>query len=202
MCTGEVSIIRHAVTLEHSRSAEPSLHDQVPAEETLAELRQRYLAINAHACSYIMKALRPAPDTDSRHGRPDRSSCCKHGDGEACDAVHQQLAEAPAGKSPCGHVISDLSVPAPSSSLHALGNGSPLPLEPHQHTCGTLPEAAGSMAHKTVPGGSSGNFVEAEVRELDLNATLEQCGLASPSAAKGDEPVLLLYWTDDLTPSC
>lgn len=56
------------------------------------------------------------------------------------------------------------------------------------------------MADEGVPGGSSGSFAEAQ--ELDLSATLAQCGLATPSAAKGDEPVLLLYWTDDLTPSC
>lgn len=34
---------------------------QVPEEETLAELRQRYLCANAHAQSYVFKALRPAP---------------------------------------------------------------------------------------------------------------------------------------------
>ncbi len=34
---------------------------QVPEEETLAELRQRYLCTNAHAQSYVFKALRLAP---------------------------------------------------------------------------------------------------------------------------------------------
>jgi hypothetical protein len=30
---------------------------EVPAEETLAEIRERYLAMNAHACAYIWKAF-------------------------------------------------------------------------------------------------------------------------------------------------
>ena len=90
----------------------------------------------------------------------------------------------------------------PTGSLPALGNGGSLPLGARQNTCGANPAAAGPTVDEGVPGGSSGSFVEAQVQELDLNATLAQCGLATLSAAKGDEPVLLLYWTDDLTPSC
>ena len=38
-----------------------------------------------------------------------------------------------------------------------------------------------------------------EVVELDLNRTLAENGIASHGCAEGDEPALLLYWTDDLT---
>ena len=173
---------------------------QAPAEETLAELRKRYLAINAHACSYIMKALRPAPVADSGPGRPDPGSLEGRAEGSACAPAGQQAAEAVWDGSPTGVVISERPAPAPSCNLPAIGKGRSLPLEAGQKTCGASPDAAGPVANEGVPGGSS--FEEAQVQELDLNATLAQCGLASPSAAKGDEPVLLLYWTDDLTPSC
>ena len=201
-----VSAFSHAVTL-NSGTAVVLMEvqsRQAPAEETLAELRQRYLTINAHACSYIMKALRPAPAADLRPGRPDQSSPAERGEGNACGAAGQQAAGAVGarGESPCGGVASDQLEPAPSCSLPGLGSGGSLPVEAHQKTWQAFPEALGPLADEGVPGGGSGGFAEAQVQELDLNATLAQCGLASPSAAKGDEPVLLLYWTDDLTPSC
>ena len=177
----------------------------MPAEETLADLRQRYLAINAHACSYVFKALRLAPVADSGLGLPGTSSTAKQPKYSACGAAGEQTTEAVGGRSPCGRLVGKRSAPAPSCSLHALGSGSTVPLQAHQSACGASPEGDGpalAWADSAVPGGSSGSPAEAEVRELDLNATLAHCGLASPGAAEGDDLVLLLYWTDDLTPSC
>lgn len=48
-------------------------------------------------------------------------------------------------------------------------------------------------------GGTRAEAASCEVEELDLNRTLAENGVFCHGGAAGDEPALLLYWTDDLT---
>lgn len=70
--------------------------------------------------------------------------------------------------------------------------------------CGTRPlDTSGGAKYSHVysakHGDASAEASSFEVVELDLNRTLAENGIASRGCAEGDEPALLLYWTDDLT---
>lgn len=159
----------------------------MPEEETLAELRRRYLATNAHAHSYALKALRPAAHA--------RSAACAqppvHAAGGAALGNDGLLQAPPPGQPACGSEASGHA--GESGAQRALPEGA-------GGGAASNTDAAACSAAGPCPAGVA--CTEAEIVEVDLNRTLAENGMACHSGeAAGDEPVLLLYWTDDLTSS-
>ena len=163
---------------------------QVPEEESLAELRQRYAAFNAHARSYIFKAMRPVGPA----GAGARASVppCSASRAAGCAAPGGHPGDLPPGPAP----------PEGQAPGCAAGSGelaacpeAPLPGPADSRSDAGPCEAAArgvSAAAERAP-------AEYELVELDLNRTLAENGVLCHGGAAGGEPVLLLYWTDDLT---
>jgi len=164
----------------------------VPAEESLAELRQRYAAFNAHARSYIFKAMRPA----GRAGAGARASAqpCSASRAAGWAALGGFPADQPPGPAPPEGRAPGCA--AGSGELAAGTKAPPPALAGSRGGAGPCEAAARgvSAAAERAP-------AEYELVELDLNKTLAENGVLCHGGAAGGDPVLLLYWTDDLT-SC